>query len=229
MLYALISSWKRFAGDQRTKVYFTPDTNMFDPNIHVFATAKNQNRLQVADIDGSLGIDKHFRFTIPVEDESEVLAEFGLDNCRYITLQQGVDAACNTKFAPKQWPNEYYSRLCDICHERFPDIKLVQLGETDNNQPVEGVDLCLLGKTTIPELKAILKNSVLHEMETAEWYIFAGQCTVVQISFFTEICLIMSMAIMRIIGSVPMCVTIGAQSFLTHGSADAIRADCLNV
>jgi len=162
MLCALISSWKRFAGDQRTKVYFTPDTNMFDPNIHVFATAKNQNRLQVADIDGSLGIDKHFRFTIPVEDESEVLAEFGLDNCRYITLQQGVDAACNTKFAPKQWPNEYYSRLCDICHERFPDTKLVQLGETDNNQPVEGVDLCLLGKTTIPELKAILKNSVLH-------------------------------------------------------------------
>ena len=161
-LYALVKKWKDFANDLRTKVLLTPDTNMFDPNIHMFAIAKNQNRLQVADIDGSLGIDKHFRFLIPVDNEAEILAKFELDNCRYITLQQGVDAACNTKFAPKQWPNEYYAELCRICHERFPGIKLVQLGEVDNNLPIDGVDFCLLGKTTIPELKAVLKNAVLH-------------------------------------------------------------------
>lgn len=161
-LYALVKKWEMFATDSRTKVYFTPDTNRFDPNIHMFAIAKNQNRLQVADIDGSLGIDKQFQLVIPVDNEAEILAGFGLDNCRYITLQQGVDAACNTRFAPKQWPNGYYSELCQICHERFPNIKLVQLGEEGNNVPIEGVDVCLLGKTTIPELKAILKNAVLH-------------------------------------------------------------------
>ncbi len=161
-LCALIKKWRDFSSNSRTNVFFTPDTNMFDPNIHMFATAKNQNRLQVADIDGSLAIEKHYRFSISVDDEIEILQKFGLDNCRYITLQQGVDAACNTKFAPKQWPNEYYARLCNICKERFPNIKLVQLGELDNNLPIEGVDMCLLGETTIPELKAVLKNAVLH-------------------------------------------------------------------
>lgn len=161
-LNELIKKWKAFANDSRTKVYFTPDTNMFDPNIHVFATAKNQNRLQIADIDGSLGIQKHYRFLIPVEDEEKTLQKFDLANCKYITLQQGVDAACNTKFAPKQWPNEYYAKLCKICKKRFPNIKLVQLGEVDNNLPIDGVDFCLLGETNIAELKAVLKNSVLH-------------------------------------------------------------------
>ncbi len=161
-LYALVKKWMNFANDSRTKFLLTPDTNMFDPNIQMFAIAKKQNRLQVADIDGSFGIEKRFRFSIPVDNEAEILAGLGLDNCRYITLQQGVDSACNTKFAPKQWSNEYYAELCRVCHERFPNIKLVQLGEADNNLPIEGVDLCLLGKTTIPELKVTLKNAVLH-------------------------------------------------------------------
>lgn len=161
-LFALVKKWIDFAGNSRTKHFFTPDTNMFDPNIHVFATVKRQNRLQIADIDGSLEIDKHYRFAITTEKDEEVLQKFGLESQKYITIQQGVDAACNTQFSPKQWPNKYYSELCDLCHRRFPGIKLVQLGETDNNIPVENADLCLLGETTLTELKAILKNAVLH-------------------------------------------------------------------
>lgn len=161
-LFALVKTWIEFAENSRTKHFFTPDTNMFDPNIHVFATAKRQNRLQIADIDGSLGVSKHYRFTVLSENDEEVLQKFGLEKGKYITIQQGVDAACNTQFSPKQWPNEYYSELCDICHSRFPGIKLVQLGELENNLPVENADLCLLGETTLAELKVVLKNALLH-------------------------------------------------------------------
>lgn len=161
-LLSLVKKWRNFSEDIRTKAFFTPDTNMFDPNIHIFITAKNQNRLQAADIDNSLGIGRSYLFSIPVENEEEILRKYDLFNCRYITVQQGVDSACNTKFSPKQWPNEYYSRLCEICKSRFPDIKTVQLGEVDNNLTINGVDYCLLGKTTIQELKVILKNAVLH-------------------------------------------------------------------
>ena len=38
----------------------------------------------------------------------------------------------------------------------------MQLGELENNLPVENADLCLLGETTLAELKAVLKNAVLH-------------------------------------------------------------------
>ena len=103
-LFALVKTWIEFAENSRTKHFFTPDTNMFDPNIHVFATAKRQNRLQIADIDGSLGVSKHYRFTVLSENDEEVLQKFGLEKGKYITIQQGVDAACNTQFSPKQWP-----------------------------------------------------------------------------------------------------------------------------
>lgn len=161
-LSALVQQWVDFADSERTRHFFTPDTNMFDPSIHTFAMARRQNRLQVADIDGSLGITNHFRLAVPVEQEAEALAKFGLADGPYLTLQQGVDAACRTKYSPKQWPNEYYAALCRICHQRFPQIKLVQLGEEGNNLPIEGVDVCLLGQTSLPELKAVLKNAVLH-------------------------------------------------------------------
>lgn len=161
-LYKLVKKWVEFSDSRRTKHFFTPNTNAFDPNIHFFAIAKRQNRLQVADIDGSLGITKHYKFSISVEDEEEILERFGLEKQKYITIQQGVDAACNTKAGPKQWANENYSELCDICHSRFPNVKMVQLGEIENNIPVEKADLCLLGQTSFKELKVILKNSIVH-------------------------------------------------------------------
>lgn len=161
-LFSLINKWREFANNSRTKNFFTPDTNMFDPNIHMFLIAKNQSRLQSADIGGNLGVEKRFLLSITAENEKETLKKFGLADCQYITLQQGVDFACNTKKSPKQWPNEYYSKLCGICKNRFPNIKTVQLGEKENNTPIDGVDLCLLGETDLKELKAVLKNALIH-------------------------------------------------------------------
>ena len=162
-LFRLVRKWRDFAKADITKHFFTPNTNMFDSQIYIMANSGRQNRLQLADIDGTLRIEKKYRFTITTENDDEVLEKFRLNGTRYITIQQGVNASSNTKqFSPKQWPNRYYAKLCEICHERFPDIKLVQLGEAENNLPVEGVDLCLLGETAMSELKSILKNAILH-------------------------------------------------------------------
>ncbi len=162
ILKSTVQKWSDFANNRRTKFFFTPDTNMFDPNIHSYAIIMEKNRMQLADIGDLLGVGRSYDLNIPTHDEEEILSKFGLDDRSYITLQQGVDFACNTKASPKQWPNAYYSRLCEICRERWPDVKFVQLGEEENNIPIESADLCLLGQTNLAELKAILKNSILH-------------------------------------------------------------------
>lgn len=161
-LEQLVNIWIAFKKNASTKDFVRTDS-LFDPNVYQYAIANGKNRVNVMDIDRQLDIEPEFRLVLQtVKPEKKVLKRFGLWNQKYITLQQGVNADSTSGISPKQWPNENYSILCRMLKERFPGFVLVQLGESGNNRPIDGVDCCLLGETDFEDLKVLLKNSLLH-------------------------------------------------------------------
>lgn len=157
----LVAVWQNFEHNFRTKDFVRLDS-VFDPNIYNYAIVNGKNKLTIMDIGDCLGIRRDLKFSLAVYDEASTLEHFDLQGKQYITMQQGVNAQCLTMQSPKQWPTGYYSELCKLLKERYPEIVLVQLGETGNNVVIEGVDLCLLGETTFEELKVLLKYAYLH-------------------------------------------------------------------
>lgn len=161
-LLELINVWRNFKQSNATRDFVRNDS-IFDPNIYNYTIANGKNRLDVMDIGGCLGITKDFYYQmVTTKEEQSVLNRLGLEDCRYITMQQGVNANSLSKHSPKQWSNQNYSDLCSILKGAYPDIVLVQLGEAGNNEPIEHVDKCLLGETDFEDLKIILKNAWLH-------------------------------------------------------------------
>ena len=160
-LSQVVGRWIAFKTSPQTSEYMRNDS-MFDPNIYTYAIVNGKNRVNVMDIGGLLGIGPVFKLSLRVKEPGETLSLFGLENQKYITMQQGVNANSLSSRSPKQWPNEYYSGLCKLLKERFPDVILVQLGETGNNEKIDGVDKCLLGRTSFEDLKVLLKNAALH-------------------------------------------------------------------
>ncbi|SEK21874.1 ADP-heptose:LPS heptosyltransferase [Pseudobutyrivibrio ruminis] len=160
--YTLLEKWINFQNSERTR-HMVGNNNMFDPNIYQYALVLGKNRLNITDIDEVLGVKSEYIYRMKcLLDENTVLNDFNLSNRTYITMQSGVNAASNTLTSPRQWPIEHYEALVKLLKAKYPEIVLIQLGEADNNLPIAGVDVNLLGKTEFEELKVILKNSLLH-------------------------------------------------------------------
>ena len=158
----VVDSWISFCNDPDLR-HLAEISSLYDPNIYTYAIARGQTRLTVCDIGGHLGVRRDYRLKIGInEDEAQVLQRFGLTSGNYITMQQGVNSKCRTSDSPRQWPNGYYGEFCRIMKGYFPDIVLVQLGELDNNRPIDGIDRCLLGETGFEELKVLLKHARVH-------------------------------------------------------------------
>lgn len=119
---------------------------------------------QRADIANFLGVEEKYRYPLPYpfSDEKLYLSNNNLSPKKFITIQTG----CDNKYRKhvKLWPTEHYLRLIEKIKKSYPSYEIVQVGNA-------GVDLetCgakeiknLLNKTTIDEVKILLKNSLLH-------------------------------------------------------------------
>ncbi|MBE6100794.1 MAG: glycosyltransferase family 9 protein [Selenomonas ruminantium] len=161
-LFNVVEAWQAFADNHYTSIYASGNP-IYESNIYTYATVNGKNRLDVMDIDGLLGIGRYLRFALKVSDDAEdILRNFGLLGKKYITINSGVNAANKTRQSPKQWPIENYIKFCRMMKKKYPDIVLVQLGESAGSLALPGVDSCLLDKTDFEELKVILKNSCIH-------------------------------------------------------------------
>lgn len=129
-----------------------------------YSIINNQNRLQQPDIYGFLNIDRNnYKFIPALSDDEKVLKDLNLADTKFITLNRGVDGTNPQSESTKLYPIEYYDELVRLIKTAFPEYKIVQLGvSTDRCQLIKGTDLNLVGKTTLNQLKVILKNSMLH-------------------------------------------------------------------
>ena len=81
----------------------------------------------------------------------------------FITINTGFDNyyIIGTRTATKCYPKEYWERLAVLLKTKYPDLRIVQLGNK-TGQHISGVDADLSGKTTLAECAGILKMSRLH-------------------------------------------------------------------
>lgn len=159
-LLELVNCYEEFA--RKRLAIFAP-FSCGDVTANQHSVCEGKIRIQQPDIGGLLGIGTDYAASIRLpSDEDAVLARLGLPE-RFITLNRGVDAANRSPNNTKMWPLEYYNRLIEMIKTRFPDLTIVQLGVSVDRSPMmTGMDISLVGKTSLDELKVILKRSQLH-------------------------------------------------------------------
>lgn len=145
--------------------YLTDEVLVGEYNDNLFsqyALLFGKNRLEQANVAGILPIDrttpKYFQWD---ENEFGILQKYGLEEQKYITICRAVDAKYGNSH-PKLWPLAYYRQLVDKIKKKYPEVKLVQIGSGNVYGEIDGVDVCLVGQTTLEQSKVILKYSMLH-------------------------------------------------------------------
>jgi len=133
-----------------------------DTLIDLYSVCRGEKRIQQPDIDRLLGIDENTKLYLPLSAESfDILDKYDLKNTQYITITRSVDQNYTQKQNVRLWPIAYYEELIKKMKQKYPEVKLVQLG-VSRCEELRGIDVNLLGKTTLEEVKAILKHSLLH-------------------------------------------------------------------
>ena len=105
--------------------------------------------------DNGLGLDLQ-------PEAFSILERYGLDSTPFITLHAGGHVwHYSDGIGTKIWPQHRWSEFCRQFKQAHPEILLVQVGD-NHSFVMEGVDFCLLGKTTQEETTVLLKQAVLH-------------------------------------------------------------------
>lgn len=157
-LFNLLERYEKFIDEHRKVILQEPRYDSIGKDI---ALANDQLRLQQPDIDGILGIPKEYGLPIEVNNIEETLKKFDLQGVKFITLNRGVGTKLSA--SPKLWSLENYNSLIKMLKEKYPDYKLIQIGDTNSTfGMMEGLDMNLVGKTSFEELLVLLKTANLH-------------------------------------------------------------------
>lgn len=97
--------------------------------------------------------------SVDMEMADKLEKEFG----SYITINTGFDSyfIIAGRTATKCYPQEYWERLAGLLKTKYPELKIVQIGNKTGKH-ISSVDSDLAGKTTLSECTGILKKSRLH-------------------------------------------------------------------
>lgn len=122
-----------------------------------------KKRIQQPDIYNLFDVKESFSYKININETAvKRFNGLGLEPNKFITIHRGVDER-NPSNSVKTWPVDYYNALIKLIRGKYPDIKVVQLGLNVERCPeFDNVDLNLVGKTTVEDIKVLLKNSLLH-------------------------------------------------------------------
>ena len=90
------------------------------------------------------------------------ISHYGLQK-PYITIHSGINASfrLHGKQPLKCWPEEKWREFVKLFKQKFPQIQVVQLGGK-NSPHFDFVDVCLVGKSPLQDLPALIENACLH-------------------------------------------------------------------
>lgn len=141
--------------------HFLASRTTFDGMTAVYSSILGKKRIQQADVGDMLGIEEEFAYQLPYA-KTDICEASGLVPGRFITVHRGCDTT-HTANSIKLWPLEHYDALIEGLKERFPDIPVVQLGINEERCPaMKGVDLNLVGRTSLDDVLMLLEKSRLH-------------------------------------------------------------------
>ncbi len=113
-------------------------------------------------INGAIDFSRDNQGTMHLDmDGFPKIEALGFLDKQFITVHSGSDAVSKYTNSVKQWPKERWEEFCKKIKSIYPDLLLVQVG-ADNSQIIDGVDINLVGKTSLHDVAIILKHSLLH-------------------------------------------------------------------
>ena len=160
-LHALLKCWKAFMSKDSLREFCMQNPH-YDSNAYIYGIINGKNNLNLMDIDGIIGVRKKYSWKLRLEDNESYLKMWELKPGEYITVQRGATPGMKLKESPKLWPVHHYEELIRLLKIMYPNKKIVQVGEVHNSEPLAGVDIDLLGKTTWKQLGHVLKSAWLH-------------------------------------------------------------------
>ena len=111
----------------------------------------------------AVGQDDRAPIKLDAQKLQSTLAKLGLAGQKYITIHDGTNTNTDLhgRAATRCWPRAHWEQFGRLFKQKFPDIKIVQLGAS-NSVPFDFVDVCLVGKTKITDLPYVLEGAQLH-------------------------------------------------------------------
>lgn len=134
------------------------DDNLFSQYGLIFG----RNRVEQADVYQMIPVSRYTPTYLKWSDDSfSCIKDFNLCDEDYITISRAVDSKYATNH-PKLWPIEYFDKLVKLIKSNYKNIKIVQVGASEDFGIIKGIDVNLVGKTNLEQLKVVLKYSKLH-------------------------------------------------------------------
>lgn len=161
---AYVKKWINFENNVLSKTFFEY-TPLTDYNIYTYMIANSKNRFNVADVDNTLQIGDEYSFDLSFDDKvsEEYLSSLELVGKKYITIQRGSNVGNHVNESPKNWPLEYYNQLTAFIKKKYPEYKIVQIGNaSEESTDLNNIDINLVGQTTLEQVMILLKKSNLH-------------------------------------------------------------------
>ena len=119
------------------------------------------------------GVDLPHDIAATTQRSARPVEKFGLLGKAYITFHDGNRDA--RTLATRMWPRENWQQLLQQIKEKYPGVLLVQVGEKQNFAYPQA-DMCLVGKTELAEVPALLQGARLH-LDTESGLVHLAQWT----------------------------------------------------
>ena len=147
---------------QKKLSFFLQDNYLLDDALGRFLYRQGADKLEAQRYLSALDFDGTQTGSLPDSILKKDVSGYGLKK-PYITLHSGINATFNMKGSTplKCWPKENWSTFVKLFREKFPHIQIVQLGGK-NSPKFDFVDVCLVGKSGLQDLPALLAGSTLH-------------------------------------------------------------------
>lgn len=120
-----------------------------------------EKRYTQPDIYGEIGLTDVY--SAPVVYDRKLLRDLDIVNEKFITIHRGCDKTFFSTDNVKLWKENNYEELIVLIKQRYQDYQVILLGEEyERSERIKSYDLDLLGKTSVSQLKAVLRYSSLH-------------------------------------------------------------------
>ncbi len=172
----LISFIQHYQEFKNRYIKFFVYSASLDTLIDLYSICRGEKRIQQPDIDNLLGITENkTKMYCAIDPQAfGILDEYGLKDSKYITITRSVELKQNHADNIRLWSIDYYKSLINMLKNKYPDIKIVQLG-VPRCEVLPDIDIDLRGKTNLEQLKVVVKHSLLH---------IDGECGMVHLKHF---------------------------------------------
>lgn len=163
-LFELVEAWENFGKDIKNGIYYNKSLRRSKPYEYRKLISQRKHIMNSMDIDDIVGVGVEYSMPVNIiQNEREVLKNFGLLDKKFITLQRGINPKLATSENNKLWPVKYFNELIGKIKSEFPEYVIVQLGESEEHcVELEKIDVNLLGQTSWDDIKILLKYAYLH-------------------------------------------------------------------